>query len=50
VLFLSFEMFYDVDSEAKMISYGIGIILLNLGMYFVVSAFVLVKLSHKVRN
>ena len=40
----------DIDSEAKMISYGIGIILLNLGMYFIAPAFVFVKLSHKVRN
>ena len=25
----------DIDSETEMISYGIGIILLNVGMYFV---------------
>ena len=25
----------DIDSETEMIGYGIGIILLNVGMYFV---------------
>ena len=40
----------NIDSEAEMISYGIGVILLNLGMYFVAPAFVLVKLARKVRN
>lgn len=40
----------DIDSEAEMISYGIGVILLNIGMYFVAPAFVLAKLSQKVRN
>ena len=40
----------DIDSEAEMLGYGMGVILLNLGMYFVAPAFVLVKLSQKVRN
>ena len=40
----------DIDSEAEMLGYGIGVILLNLGMYFVAPALVLVKLSQKVRN
>jgi hypothetical protein len=47
---LSILNYVDIDSDAKMVSYGIAIILLNLGMYFVAPAFVLVKLSHKVRN
>ena len=47
---LSILNYVDIDSDAKMVSYGIGIILLNIGMYFVAPAFVLVKLSHKVRN
>jgi hypothetical protein len=47
---LSILNYVDIDSDAKMVSYGIGIILLNLGMYFVAPAFVLVKLSRKVRN
>lgn len=40
----------DIDSETEMISYGIGVILLNIGMYLVAPAFVIVKLSRKVRN
>jgi hypothetical protein len=40
----------DIDSEAEMISYGIGVILLNVGMYLVAPAFVITKLSHKVRS
>ena len=47
---LSILNYIDIDSEAEMISYGIGVILLNIGMYFVAPAFVLVKLSQKVRN
>ncbi|HSD04746.1 MAG TPA: CFI-box-CTERM domain-containing protein [Nitrosopumilaceae archaeon] len=44
----------NIDSEAEMIGYGIGIILLNIGMYFVAPAIVVSqlnsKLKHKVRN
>ena len=28
----------DIDSESEMLGYGIGIILLNIGMYFVAPA------------
>jgi len=35
----------DIDSEAEMLGYGIGIILLNIGMYFVAPAFVFHKLK-----
>lgn len=35
----------DVDSEQEMLGYGIGIILLNVGMYFVLPAFVILKLK-----
>ena len=27
--------FADIDSESEMLGYGIGVILLNIGMYFV---------------
>jgi hypothetical protein len=37
--------YVDVDSESEMLGYGIGIILLNIGMYFVAPAIVLVKLK-----
>jgi peptidyl-prolyl cis-trans isomerase B (cyclophilin B) len=40
----------DIDSEAEMIGYGIGIILLNIGMYFVAPAFVLLKLNSKYQD
>lgn len=35
----------NVDSEPEMLGYGIGIILLNIGMYFVLPAFVILKLK-----
>ena len=28
----------DIDSESEMLGYGIGVILLNIGMYFVATA------------
>jgi len=34
----------DIDSESEMLGYGIGIILLNIGMYFVGPAFIIIKL------
>lgn len=37
----------DIDSEQEMLGYGIGIILLNIGMYFVVPAVVILKLRSK---
>ncbi len=41
---LSILNYVDIDSEQEMLGYGIGIILLNIGMYFVVPAMVIVKL------
>jgi len=34
----------DIDSEQKALGFGIGIILLNIGMYFVAPAFVITRL------
>jgi len=34
----------DIDSESEMLSYGIGIILLNIGMYFVAPAVLITKI------
>ena len=31
----------DIDSESKILGYGIGVILLNIGMYFVAPAVLL---------
>ncbi|CAE6493992.1 EB domain-containing protein [Candidatus Nitrosotenuis uzonensis] len=40
---LSILNYVDIDSEGQMLGYGIGIILLNIGMYFVVPAVVIIK-------
>jgi len=40
---LSILQFVDIDSEQEMLGYGIGIILLNVGIYFVVPAIILIK-------
>ena len=37
----------DVDSEEKVLGYGIGVILLNIGMYFVAPALLIHKLRRK---
>jgi len=37
--------YVDIDSESEMLGYGIGIILLNIGMYFVAPAIVIAKLA-----
>jgi len=34
----------DIDSESEMLGYGIGIILLNIGMYFVAPAVLIMKI------
>ncbi|HWP78478.1 MAG TPA: CFI-box-CTERM domain-containing protein [Candidatus Nitrosotenuis sp.] len=41
---LSILNYVDIDSEQEMLGYGIGIILLNVGMYFVAPALAIVKL------
>jgi len=41
---LSILNYVDIDSEEKMLGYGIGIILLNVGMYFVAPAFLILRL------
>ena len=48
---LSILNYVDIDSEPKMIGYGIGVILLNVGMYFVAPVFVVMKLRQvKIKN
>ena len=37
----------DIDSEEEMLGYGISLIILNLGMYFVAPALVVLKLKKK---
>ncbi len=47
---LSLLNYADIDSEHEIIGYGLGTILLNIGMYFVAPAFAIVKLREFVRS
>ena len=40
---LSLLQYVDIDSESEMLGYGIGIILLNIGIYFVAPAILIMK-------
>jgi len=40
---LDLLQYADIDSESEMLGYGIGIILLNIGMYFIAPAALLMK-------
>jgi ubiquitin len=42
---LSILNYVDIDSEQEVLGYGIGIILLNIGMYFVAPAMILLKIK-----
>ncbi len=42
---LSLLNYVDIDSEESMLSYGISIILLNIGMYFVAPFFLIYRLK-----
>ncbi|MGQ0772546.1 MAG: CFI-box-CTERM domain-containing protein [Nitrososphaerota archaeon] len=44
---LSILNYVDVDSEQKMLGYGIGIILLNIGIYFIMPALVILKIRSR---
>jgi len=37
----------DSESESEMLGYGIGVILLNIGMYFVAPAVVIFKIKNR---
>ena len=39
--------YVDIDSEAEILGYGIGIILLNIGMYFVAPAIIIIKIKNR---
>lgn len=39
--------YVDIDSEQEMLGYGVGIILLNLGMYFVIPPILILKIRTK---
>ena len=40
---LTLLQYTDIDSEHEMLGYGIGVILLNIGMYFVAPAVLIMK-------
>ena len=44
---LSILNYVDMDSEANVLGYGISLIMLNVGMYFVAPAIVITKLKQK---
>ena len=42
--------YIDVDTEEEMLGYGIGIILLNVGMYFVAPAILVISIKNKLKK
>ena len=44
---LSILNYADINSEQEMLGYGIGVILLNVGMYFVVPIAIIIKLKKR---
>jgi len=45
---LTLLQYADIDSESEILGYGIGIILLNIGMYFVAPAVLIMKIKKRV--
>jgi hypothetical protein len=45
---LTLLQYADIDSESEMLGYGISIILLNIGMYFVAPAVLLMKIRKRI--
>jgi len=45
---LALLQYADIDSEPEMLGYGIGIILLNIGMYFVAPAVLIMKIRKRI--
>ena len=45
---LTLLQYADIDSESEMLGYGIGIILLNIGMYFVAPTVLIMKIKKRV--
>ena len=44
---LTLLQYADIDSESEMLGYGIGVILLNIGMYFVAPAILIMKIKER---
>ena len=47
---LTLLQYADINSESEMLGYGIGIILLNIGMYFVAPAVLITKIRKRVNT
>lgn len=47
---LSILNYVDIDSEQEMLGYGIGILLFNVGIYFVAPAIAILKIRQKIQN
>ncbi len=47
---LSILNYVNIDSEQEMLGYGTGIILLNIGMYFVAPAIIIVRLNKLIKK
>ena len=47
---LTLLQYADIDSESEMLGYGIGIILLNIGMYFIAPAIIIMKIRKRVNT
>ena len=45
---LTLLQYADIDSEAEMLGYGIGIIILNIGLYIVAPAVLIMKITKRV--
>ena len=45
---LTLLQYVDIDSESEMLGYGIGIILLNIGMYFIAPAVLIMKVKKRI--
>jgi len=45
---LTLLQYADIDSESGMLGYGIGVILLNIGMYFVAPAVLIMKIKKRI--
>ena len=45
---LTLLQYVDINSESEMLGYGIGVILLNIGMYFVAPAVLIMKVKKRI--
>ena len=45
---LTLLQYADIDSESEMLGYGIGVMLLNIGMYFVAPAVLIMKVKKRI--